>query len=248
MMFVIEITDEDSPFKGWGRGWYADFEGDLKWKMHEIIRAIQGGKTTDVTVDWENDKAVETWLKKAKPIKFQTQLYNDKITIRTVRPLLEVAGVPATKAAATAVSKAAPEPVQEDEDGNVEDYTEEELTALTNDELVEILKEEFDVPEDDEDWPKKGRRDRTGSVYHKDLVDFVLDVQDDGEDGDEPEGEEGEPEFDDGFVEDATDEPEPDPEPEPPARTRRTRGAAKAAAPAAAPAKAAAPATRRRRS
>lgn len=245
MMFIVEITDPDSPFKGWGRAWFADFEGETKWKFHSILKSLQGGQTKDVTLDWANEKLVAAWLAKQKPIKFKTGKYNDRVNLDRVAPMLE--GVPTAKKAVPGAGLAEPDELVQGDDEPVEDYTEEELTELKDAELIEILKEEFDVPDDDEDWPKKSRRDRDGSVYHKALVDFVLDVQDDDEEGDAEQGDDAEGEFDDGFDDTAdTADPEPEPDPEPAPRTRRSR--ATKAAPAAAPAKAAAaPATGRRR-
>lgn len=240
LMFVFEITEGD--YKGWGKGWYAPFEGDLKWKMHQVLKALQGGATKDVTVDWENEKAVAAWLKKQHSVRIKTREYNDRISINKVSPLLEV--VPAAPKAV--------EPQVEDSDeenGGEEDYTEAELAELSVEDLEEILAEEFEVPEDE--MPEKPARDRTGAKYKKVLIEAILEEQDGGDEDDEGDDEPGNPdggdeEFDDGFEED-DDQPEPEPEPEP-APTRRRRGAAAAAAPAkkAAPAKAA-PAARRRR-
>lgn len=248
MMFVIEVSDPDSPFKGWGRGYYGDFEGTTKWKFQEILRALQGGKTAAVSIDWENPTIVANWLKKQKTtIKFQTREYNDKITIGKVRPLLEVAG------GAKAPAKVAPAPVveepvvQDDATEELEDYTEEELGEMEVSELEAILKDEFSS-----ELPTKPRRDPKGEKYADLLIDAILAEQESGDDEDkEPEGdaEEGDTagddadEFDDGFDDDADgddtdDEPEPEPAPAPARRSRATK-----AAPAAAPAT-----TRRRRS
>jgi hypothetical protein len=232
--FIIEIEDGD--YAGWGKGWYAPFEGTLKWKMQEILRAIQGLEK-DVTLDWASEAQVAAFLKKGKSIKFLTEEYGGDIKIKKVRPML--AGVP--------TGKAAPAPSPQDaltDDEPVEDYTEEELLALSTDELEEILVTEFDVPDDD--LPAKPRRDPKGDKYKAALVEEILAEQEGGdEDSPETDGTAVDPdpaeedgEFEDGFDQD----PEPEPEPEP-APARRARKAAPAKA---APAKAAAT-TRRRR-
>lgn len=236
LQFILEITDGD--YAGWGRGWYAPFDGELKWKMHQVLKALQGGKTTDVSVDWENDKAVAAWIAKQRPVKIKTREYNDRISINKVAPLLEA--VPTTGASKTAAKKEAELPGDVDAgdtDEAIEDYSEEELSEMEIAELEEILVEEFEVPKDDEDFPKKSARDRSGAKYKKALVDLILEVQSEGDD------EEGGEDFQDGFEEGDDPEPEPEPEPEPAPRARRSRAAA--AKPA--PAKAAATTTRRRR-
>jgi len=243
VVFIVEITEGD--YKGWGRGWYAPFEGNLKWKMHEILRALQGGKTTDVSLDWENDTAVANFLKKCKAIRFRTEEYNDRISIRKVSPLLTA--VPG----GTDAPKVAPEPELDDpEDGGDEPYTEEELSDMGVGELEEILVEEFEVPKGD--LPAKPRRDPKGEKYKAALIEEILAEQEGDEGSEDGEADEEEPEgegdeFDTGFDEDEADdeegEPEPEPEPEPAPRARRSR-AAKAAP---APAKAASTTTRRRR-
>lgn len=243
MMFIVEITDPDSPFKGWGRGYYAPFEGERKFALQEILKALQGGVTKDVTLDWENEKAVALWLSKQKSVKFQTREYNDKVVLGKVRANLEAlpGGAAAPKKSTAPVLDAEP-----DVDDALEDYTEEELGEKTLDELKEILGEEFEA-----DVPKKLRKE-TAEDYTAKLIDAILDAQDEandeegddeaedaGEDAEDAEDEDDE-EFDDGFDE-GDEEEEEEEAPAPPARRAR---AAKAAA---APAKAA-PATRRRRS
>lgn len=291
LIFYIVLRDNDL-YEGWTRAWYAPFEGTQKWKAQEIIRAIQGGATKDVELDWENEKAVATWLKKAKRIRFQTDEYNEKVRIRKVRPLLESAGGPST-----GPKPAAPAPAAEPadlEDDALEDYTEEELGEMTVDGLTEILEEEFEAevpkkgrretedayktklitlileeqaaegdPEEEgevfteeqlgeksdeelkaileemgEPVPAKGRRDKP-EAYTDKLIDAILDAQDadPGADGDAPTEQNDDPEFDEGFADDAAD---PEPEPEPAPRARRSRAAAAAPEPAA-------PATRTRR-
>lgn len=234
--FIFEITEGD--FAGWGRAWYGAFDGDRKWKMHVALKALQGGQTKDVTLDWANQKVLDAWLAKQKPVRIKVGEYNQKTVIDRIAPLLE-----AVKGGHEAAKTVAPEPEVDEED---EPYTEEELAALTPEELVEILREDYEYAE--EDLPKKSRRDRSGAAYKKALVDAVLEEQEAEEDGEEGDGEEGDAEpgdeeFDDGFDEDAAPEPEPEPAPAP--RTRRS--AAKKAAPAAAPAPAPAARTRRTR-
>jgi hypothetical protein len=228
--FIVEIVDHPD-FAGWGRGWYAPFEGNMKWKMQEIVRAIQGGKQTPVTIDWENDTAIANWLKKAKPIKFQTEKYNDAIKIKKVRPLLDVAGGKA------AGPKPAPEPELSSSEDDPEPYTREELEDMSAGLLLDILQEEFEVPDDE--VPTKGRRMKE-ETYLDLLVDAVLAEQETVNDPEAADGDDDE--FDDGFEQDP--EPEPEPEPEPAPRARR---AAKKAAPAKAAAEPA-PTTRTRRS
>lgn len=236
MVFYISVIDHPD-FEGWTRGWFAPFEGDLKWKFQEFLRAVMGGKIADVALDWENETAVTNWLKRAKPIKFQTRSYDNskgegRISINKVRPLLEVAGGTTTKGKAAAPAPA-PEPEVADDEEALEDYTEEELDGLGIDELKEILSDEFEA-----DVPAKGRREKE-DAYKDKLIDAILDAQDEGEDP--VEGEDG---FEDGF-EDTPAEPEPEPEPEPAPRTRRSR--AKAAAEPAPEPEPAAPAARTRR-
>lgn len=252
MVFIAEISEGD--FKGWGRGWYAPFDGNLKWKMHEIIRALTG-KTASVSLDWENETAVANWLKKAKPFRLRTEDYNDKIKIKTVAPLL--AAVPGTGTAAPAPGPA-PDAEPEAAEEPLEDYTEEELNAIeTVEELEQILTDEFDFA--DEDLPelpaRAAARDKDGSKYRALLIETILAEQEgdpesdaDGDTDGDVDAAEGD--FDDGFADDADDngteaDPEPDPEPAKPARrTRATKAAPAKAAPAKA---AAAPATTRRR-
>jgi hypothetical protein len=226
LLFIFEIDEGD--FQGWGRGVFAPYAGERKWKAQQVLRAVQGGQTKAVTLDWDNEKAVETWAKKQKRVKIKIGEYNERVNIDKVAPLLE------------AVGKGTPAKVADTEDadgGDFEDYTEEELAAMEISELEEILKEDFEV--ESQDMPKRPRRG--GDAAYKDkLIEAVLDEQERGdEDSPETDGtavdpDPGDEEFDDGFE----DEPEPEPEPAP--RTRRTRTAA------AAPAKAA-PASRRRR-
>lgn len=229
--FSIELVDHPD-YAGWGKGWFAPFEGNVKWKMHEILRALQGGQEKPVTLDWENEAQVAAFLKKCKRIRFQTELYNDDIKIKKVRPLLETAG---TKTAPAAAKKAAPAPEPEaPADDQLEDYTEEELGEMEVSELEEILTGEFEV-----DLPEKPKRDPKGEKYIDALIDAILEEQEEGDEGDNPDGEAGaDGEFDDGFPEDADPEPEPEPEPAPApaARTRRTRAAAPAPDPEPAPA------------
>jgi hypothetical protein len=239
--FIIEIEDGD--YAGWGKGWYAPFEGNMKWKMQEILRAIQGIEK-DVTLDWDSEAAVAAFLKKGKTFKFLTEEYGGDIKIKTVRPMLQ--GVPTKGAASPAPSPQDVAPEADDEP--VEPYTEEELEALSVDDLLEILADEFEV--EDDEMPEKPKRDRDGSKYKALLVDAILDEQDGDEGSPETDGTAVDPDpaeedadFEDGFEED----PEPEPEPEPaPARRARKASPAKAAPAKAAPAKAAAT-TRRRR-
>jgi hypothetical protein len=237
IVFYTQIVDHPD-FAGWTRGWYADIEGDRKWKSQEMLRALQGGAEKAVTLDWENERAVENFLKKASRIRIMTGEYNDRINIRKVRPLLNNA-VGAKKASKAAAPAPAPEP---EDDSNLEPYTEAELMAIEDiGELEEILEKEFEVK--DEDFPAQPRRDPDGSKYKKALVEAILEEQDGDDNQDAVEdaaeaGDDGDG-FDDGFDDGA----EPEAAPEPPARTRR--GAAKKAAPAAKAA--AAPAARTRR-
>lgn len=236
LVCIFEITDGD--YAGWGRGWYAPFEGEQKWKIHVLMKALQGGATKDVTLDWENEKAVAAWLAKAKPVKIKTREYNDRISLNRLAPMLEA--VPTGKAAPKAEAELPGDTDAGDDEAVDDDYTAEELAEMEVGDLEEILVEEFDLPKDDDDFPKKSRRDRTGAKYKEDLIEAILAEQeaDDDEDGDaEGEGDQ----FEDGFDQDA--EPEPEPEPEPAPRTRRSRGAAAATPP---PAKATT-STRRRR-
>jgi len=227
IVFIFEISEGD--FKGWGKSWYAPVEGDRKWKAQEAIRALQGGITKDLTLDWENERAVELWLKKAKPVRIRTREWNDNIQVGKVRPLLESVG------GGSKPSTPAPDPVEDDE-APVEDYTAEELSEMSVEDLEEVLTEEFEFSE--EDLPEKGKGRGAAAKYKKDLIEAVLAEQEEGddEDGDE------DGEFEDGFEQEdgAEEEPEPEPEPEPAPRARRSR------ATKAAPAKAAL-ATRRRR-
>jgi len=234
--FIIELVDHPD-YAGWGKGWYAPFEGNQKWKMQEILRAMQGGQEKPVTLDWEVEAQVKAFLKKCKRIRFQTELYNDDIKIKKVRPLLEATGAkPAAKATAPAPT---PQAVETD-DEPLEDYTEAELAEMSIDDLKEILAEEFEV-----DVPAKGRREKE-DAYKEKLVDAILDAQEEGgEDQAEEAAEDGDADFDDGFTEDPEPEPEPEPEPDPTPAPRARRGRAAAQPePEAAPV---ARATRRRR-
>lgn len=238
---IFEITDGD--FAGWGRGFYVplDTDSDVYWKTHQLFKALQGGKTTNVAIDPDNQKSLDAFLAKAKPVKIKTREYNSSISINKVAPLLEA--VPTTKAKATT----APTPAEPDDaegDEPIEDYTAEELEEMETSELEEILTEEFEA-----DLPAKPARDRTGSKYKKALVDAILEEQEADEDEDgEGDAEEDGDDFEDGFEEGDDDGEEPEPEPEPAPRARRSRTATKAAPAKAAPAKAAATTTRRRRS
>lgn len=233
LQVIFEVSDGD--FKGWGRGWYAplDPENSQYWKTQALFKALQGGATKNVTIDPENEKSLEAFLAKAKPVKIKTREYNDKITLGRLAPMLEA--VPAAKATG---AKAAlePEPVPDDE---VEgDYTEEELGELSVEDLEEIISEEFEA-----DLPKKLRN---AAAYKKKLVETILELQneDTDEDEDDDEADEADEEFEDGFDEDDEEE-EDEPEPEPAPKARRSR-ATKAAPAKAAPAKATTT-TRRRR-
>jgi hypothetical protein len=234
LMFVFEITDGD--YAGWGRGLYAPFEGEQKWKMQKTLIALQGGLKKDVTVDWENERACAAFVAKCKPVKLKTREYNDRIYVDKVAPMLEVAGGAEAKKSAPKTAPAS----EPEEAAAEEDYTAEELGEMDISELEEILTEEFEVPE--EEMPEKPTRDRTGAKYKKALIEAILEEQE----GEDPDGEnpEGDPEFEDGF-DDGDPEPEPEPEPEPAPTTRRRRGAAAAPAKATPPAKATT--TRRRR-
>lgn len=257
MMFIVEIADETSPYNGWGKGVFCDFAGERKFIIQELLKALQGGKTKPVSLDWENEAQVNAWLAKQRPIKFKTREYNGDIKIGKTRALLEA--VPnGVNAPAPAPGVAAPAEPEADGD-DVEDYTEEELADMEAAELVEILVKEFEVPEEDlPKEPAKPRRDPDGSkykalleTYQDDLIDAILAEQDpegEGEgDGDtpddDPEGDD--PEFQDGFDDGEAADPEPDPEPEPAKPARRSR--ATKAAPAAEPAPAATTRTRRSR-
>jgi hypothetical protein len=239
LVFYCTVIDHPD-YTGWTRGVYCDLDSDsnMFWKTQDMIISLLGKKQA-VTVDWENDAAVAAFLKKAKKFKVKTEEYNDRIKIRSTRPLLESV----TTGAKSGPAKAAPARPEAELPGDVdagdeelEDYTEEELGELEISELEEILKGEFEV-----DLPAKPRRDPKGEKYTDALIDAILEAQDedatnpDAEDGAADEGDD--PEFADGFEED------PDPEPAKPARRSR----AKAAAPAAEPEPAAAPAARTRR-
>jgi hypothetical protein len=238
IMVICEIIDGD--YKGWGRGWYAplDEESNLFWKTHEIIRALQGGKTTDVTVDFEKEASVAAFLKKAKPFRIRTEEYNDKISIRKVAPLLQA--VP---------SNTAPEPVVDEDDNELEagdePYTAEELAEMSEADLLEVLTDEFEYTEDD--MPAKGKGRGAAAKFKTELVEAILAEQDGGDeegsedDEDAEEDSEEDSEFEDGFDEDTEEEEEAEETPEPVKPARRARKAAPAkAAPAA-------PAARRRR-
>lgn len=236
VQIIFEITEGD--YAGWGRGLYLplDPSDSVYWKTQQTIKALQGGVAKDVAVDFENQKSLDLWLSKMKPVKMKIGEYKERVRVDKVAPLLEA--VPAKKATG---SKAAPAPEPEPEDDEpIEDYTAEELGEMEASELEEILTEEFELAKDDEDFPKKSRRDRDGSKYKADLIEAILAEQESDEDEDEDDGEDGD--FEDGFEEDP--EPEPEPEPEKPARRSR---ATKADPVKAAPAKATA-STRRRRS
>jgi hypothetical protein len=255
--FIIELVDHPD-YSGWGKGWYAPFEGNQKWKMQELLKAIQGGLEKAVSLDWEVQAQIDAFLKKGKRIRFQTELYNEDIKIKKVRPLLNAT---AAVGAGKATTKAAPAPaavvaVTDDEIANeeaLEDYTEEELGELEISELLEILTDEFEVEADSlPEAPTKPRRDPDGSkmaaleaAYIDKLVDAILDAQEEDSDETGPEGEStDDPDFEDGFDANNDSEPDPEPEPEPAKPARRSR--AKAAAPAAEPEPAAAPARTRR--
>lgn len=238
MIFYVQVVDHPD-YAGWTRGVYAPFEGDLKWKLQECLKAMQGGAEKAVTLDWANETAVANFIKKAKRVRFQTRGYEGKngyvISIGKVRPLLNDASTPS--AAKAAAPKTAPAPAPEPDQGeDMQDYTAEELAELEVADLEEIVTEEFE-----EELPAKPTRDRTGAKYKKVLVDLILEMQEedaDETDGDAAEGDDG---FEDGFEEDSAPEPEPAPEPAP--RARRSRAAAAKPEPAPEPA----PTTRTRR-
>ncbi len=244
VMFVIEIPDGD--YKGWGRAIYCPFEGERKFIFQELVKALQNGKTTPVSIDWENDTAINRWLKGKPNIKFQTREYNEKIRIGKTRANLEA--MPSGAKASASAPAPAPAPAQEPADDEVvELYTEDELQGMDTEELEEILTDEFEVPEDE--LPVKPRRDPKGEKYKAALVEEILAEQEADEDGDggtEDGDGPADGEFDDGFEEagpDARAEEEPDSEPEPAPRARRGRAAKAAPAPAPEPA----PAARTRR-
>lgn len=243
VVFYATVVDHPD-YAGWTRGVYCDLDPDsnMFWKTQDMIIALLGKKQA-VTVDWENDAAVATFLKKCKKFKIKTEDYNDRIKIRSTRPLLE--SVATGTKTNPAPAKSNPEPEPEDAgDEELEDYTEEELEALTNEALEEILTEEFEFSE--EDLPgltaRQAKLDKDGSKLKAKLIEAILEAQ--AEDADDPDAEDGaadDGEFSDGFEEDP--DPEEESKPEPAKPVRRSRAATKAAAPAAEPA----PAARTRR-
>lgn len=236
IVFYFTVVDHPD-YAGWTRGVYCPLDdSDTRYFVtQETLKALQGGVTKNVTLDWENETAVANWLKKAKKVRVQTEEYAERIRIRKARALL--ASVPNGTTAKAKAAAPAPEPEPDDtDDEQLEDYTQDELEALSLDDLKAILAEEFAGTT----VPAKGRRD-SEDKYKEKLIDAILDAQeaegeDDGEEGDDPE-------FEDGFEDAPEEEAEPEPEPEPAPR-RRTRAAAAPAAKAA-PAPAAG---RRRRS
>ena len=228
LQFIFEITDGD--YKGWGKSIYAPFEGERKFAMHQTLKALQGGKMNDVTLDWENEKLVAAWVTKQKPVKLKTREYNGNILVAKVAPVLE--GLPGGKAASPKAEAELPGDTDAG-DEPVEDYTEDEMSEMETAELEEILQEEFEA-ELPELTARQKRADKDGSKYKEALIDAILGEQEaDGEDGEDGD-------FEDGF----DDDPEPEPEPEPEPRTRRSRTAKAESAPAAKPTTS----TRRRRS
>jgi hypothetical protein len=243
LQIIFEVTEGD--YAGWGRGMYLplDQENSRYWVTQSTIKAVQGGVTRDLSVDFENQKALDAWVAKMKPVKVKTGEYKDRIRIDKVAAMLE--GLPGGKAtpakAAKAAATSAPEPEPEEDAGeDFEDYTEAELNEMEIAELEEILQKEFE-----EELPKKPRRG--GDAKYKEVViDAILEAQEgDEDDEDESDAEDDSDEFEDGFDEGEAEaeEPEPEPEPEPAPRARRSRAAAPAKA---APAKATT-STRRRR-
>ncbi len=226
IVVIFEISEGD--FKGWGKGWYGPLDGEQKWKSQVLVKALQGGVKKDLTLDWDNEKAVETWLRtKAKPVKIKTRLWNDTISIGRLAPLMEAVGAPGKAAPAPA-----PEPEEVEDDEAIEDYTDDELSDMEIGDLEEILTEEFEA-----ELPKKMRN---AAAYKKKVIDAILEAQAES-DEEEPEDEaEEDEEFEDGFEDEEEEEEEPEPEPAP--RARRSRAAKAAPAPAKA-----APAARRRR-
>ena len=227
VVFYIRLVDHPD-YEGWVRGVYAPFEGERKFVMQELVKALQGGAEKDVTLDWANERAVDNWLKKAKRIRFQTRLYNDTIKIGKTRALLNNVAAPA-KAAAPAPSPAAT-PAEDDP----EPYTRAELEEITDiAELEEILEKEFEVADDD--FPAQPRRDPDGSKYKAALIDAILEEQDGDDNQDAVEDAADNPddgEFDDGF-DDGEQATEEEPPPAAPARSRRgTKAAPASAAPA----------------
>lgn len=232
LIFYVRLVDNPD-YEGWTRGWYGPFEGERKWKLQDMVRALQGGVEKPVTLDWANETALANWLKKGKRIRFQTQMYNDSLTLRKVRPLLEATGAGKPSAAKAAAPKAAPAPEPVEDDEALEDYTEEELAGMEVSELEEIITEEFES-----ELPEKATGRGAAVKYKKALVNSILEMQEeDQEETDEEDGSEDDPEFADGFDEEdgeADEEPEPEPEPDPAPRTRR-RGAKPAPEPEPAP-------------
>jgi hypothetical protein len=237
VQIIFEITEGD--YAGWGRSLYLplDESDSVYWKTQSTIKALQGGVAKAVTVDFENQKSLDLWLSKMKPVKMKIGEYKERIRLEKVAPMLEA--VPTGKKATGAKLAEAEEPDEVDE-GDIEDYTEEELGEMEVSELEEILEKEFDLPKDDEDFPEKGAGRGAAAKYKKALIEAIL-AEQEGDEGDEEDDEEGD-DFEDGFEED----PEPEPEPEPAKPARRSRAAKAAPAKAAPPAKAAA-STRRRR-
>ena len=239
VQFIFEITEGE--FAGWGRALYAPFEGDFKWKMHQTLKALQGGATKDVSLDWDNEKAVANWVKKQKPVRIKTREYNDRILIDKVGPLLELATAPAKREAEL------PGDTDAGDDEAIEDYTPEELNEMSVEDLVEVLTEEFEFEQGD--LPEKGTGRGAAAKYKAALVAAILDEQEaGGDEGDDNQDAvetaaagEDDDDFDDDFDEDGDDEPEPEPAP------RARRGRAAKAAPAPEPAPATRTATRRRR-
>jgi hypothetical protein len=238
LVAFLQIVDHED-YAGWTRGWYMGEKGSSTyWKAQDYMKAVQGGAEKPIALDPEKEASVAAFLKKAKRVKIQVGEYNDNMTIRKVRPLLNaVAGTGASKATSP---KAAPAPEPEVEEDALEDYTTEELNELKVADLEEIITDEFEA-----DLPDKPTGRGAAVKYKKALVETILEMQseDSEEEGDDEPAEEGDDEFEDGFDEETAEEPEEEPEPEPAPRARRSRTAAPAKA---APAKAAAT-TRRRR-
>lgn len=225
VMFICVIRDHDV-YAGWARAWYGSFDGNTKWKLQDIIRAIRNGddKTT-LKLDWANEAKVKAFLKKYGGfIKIQVGPYNENMTIRKVRPMGDAAA-PAKTAAKTSA------PVIEDEpdDEEVEPYTEQELTGVPLAELKAILKDEFEYTAAE----LKAVRNSKAAIA------AILEAQeeDEEEETDEVETDDSDDEeFEDGFddgEEEEEEEAEEEPEPEPAPRRRATKKAAPAkAAPA----------------
>lgn len=85
--WTFDITD--GPFTGW-RGWVYTNETTSRWKLQQVLKAIQGGDEKAMTLD-DSEKGCAATVRKAGPVRIQLrgEEYNDEQKAKIVRVLAD---------------------------------------------------------------------------------------------------------------------------------------------------------------